>query len=787
VTNSLTSTKLNAVDEINGFVLTSAIKRTPQGDCVELWLVTEQGPQVVVSEPQDHVAFANTNDKERIALFAKDHQVNIFDSHLKTFEQDDVVVLKCPKQRDYKQFIQRCEQHGITLFENDIKLTDRFLMERFVYGSVIAKRSRTLRVKPGEFRPTLSYVSFDIECDEDGRLFSIGCVSGGLGKVWVVDPENTYSSEDSQSLGYEYIPVKDERSLLADWCEYINAIDPDVLLGWNVKQFDCSVLEKRASELGLKLHIGRDGSAMQVRSGNSDQVWVEIVGRAVVDGIESLKTMTLFFDNFSLNNVSNELLGKEKLVHDADQLATIKLMFEHDKLKLAHYNYLDCQLVVEIAEHTQLLDFLVLRSCLTGLSVSRPGGSVAAFINTYLPHVHRAGYISPNRPSDGGLASPGGYVMTSQPGLYEHVVLLDFKSLYPSIIRTFLIDPVGLVEGLKHPEGSIPGFKDAQFSRDTHFLPAIIDHLWKQRDQAKADKDEPRSRAIKIIMNSFYGVLGSGGCPFYDTRLASSITLRGHEIMQATKKEIEAQGYKVIYGDTDSTFVWLEHCKSNEEAIEIGNKLAESVNQFWQQTIQSEFNTDCYLDMEFETHFKQFFMPTIRNSEQGSKKRYVGKTSPAFGEQLVFKGMESVRSDWTELAKSFQTELYQRIFNQQPVDNFIRNVVSDVLAGKRNSDLVYRKRLKKSVESYTKTRPPHVKAAAMANEHAVAQQKSPPYLAKTYIEYVITPTGPFPVELPHHIDYQHYVEKQLRPIADSILPHIGRSFSQLVTGQLQLF
>ena len=129
---------------------------------------------------------------------------------------------------------------------------------------------------------------------------------------------------------------------------------------------------------------------------------------------------------------------------------------------------------------------------------------------------------------------------------------------YPSIIRTFKIDPFGLAEGLKSPETAIEGFKGAVFSRESHFLPSIIENLWLQRDEAKKQKDAPRSQAIKILMNSFYGVLGSGGCPFYDPRLASSITLRGHEIMQTTAGWIEELGYTVIYGDTDSTFVLVE-------------------------------------------------------------------------------------------------------------------------------------------------------------------------------------------------------------------------------------
>lgn len=123
-----------------------------------------------------------------------------------------------------------------------------------------------------------------------------------------------------------------------------------------------------------------------------------------------------------------------------------------------------------------------------------------------------------------------------------------------------LIDPVGLVAGMQQPDiqHSVPGFRGAWFSREKHCLPAIVNQIWQGREAAKRQQNKPLSQALKIIMNAFYGVLGSSGCRFFDPRLASSITLRGHEIMRQTRELIEAQGYQVIYGDTDSTFVWLK-------------------------------------------------------------------------------------------------------------------------------------------------------------------------------------------------------------------------------------
>src|SRR5690606_8496245 len=115
-----------------------------------------------------------------------------------------------------------------------------------------------------------------------------------------------------------------------------------------------------------------------------------------------------------------------------------------------------------------------------------------------------------------------------------------------------------------------------------HCLPAIVERVWQGREAAKREGNAALSQALKIIMNAFYGVLGSSGCRFFDPRLASSITLRGHQIMKRTRELIEAEGHVVIYGDTDSTFVWLGRAHDEVEAAQIGQGLVRRVNAWWQ-------------------------------------------------------------------------------------------------------------------------------------------------------------------------------------------------------------
>lgn len=284
-------------------------------------------------------------------------------------------------------------------------------------------------------------------------------------------------------------------------------------------------------------------------------------------------------------------------------------------------------------------------------------------------------------------------------------------------------------------------------------------------------------------MNSFYGVLGSPGCRFFDPRLASSITLRGHEILQRTREQIEARGHQVIYGDTDSVFVWVAEARDDTDAEAAGRELERGLNQWWRDEIARRFGLESALQLEFETHYRRFLMPTIRGSEKGSKKRYAGLVRRDGRDELVFKGLESVRTDWTRLAREVQGELYRRIFLQQPWQDYLRGITVALLAGERDSDLVYRKRLRRRLDDYQRNVPPHVQAARLCVGRGL-----PVPGRGDWVEYVITTAGPEPAAAREaSLDYQHYLERQLAPVADGILGFLDTSFAAIAGQQLDLF
>ncbi|HGY9626365.1 DNA polymerase II [Pseudomonas juntendi] len=781
-----------------GFVLTRHWHDTPEGTCVEFWLATDQGPRQLRLAPQVSVAFIPAEQAARAqALVGAEPGVELRPLGLRDFEQRPVLGLYCRQHRQLIQLEQRLRAAGIDVFEADIRPPERYLMERFITAPVQFSGQAdaqgvlcNAQLKPlPDYRPTLRLVSLDIETSERGELYSIALEGCGQRQVYMLGPANG----DAGAVDFDLQYCDDRAQLLECLNRWLARYDPDAIIGWSLVQFDLRLLHELATQLKVPLALGRNGAPLALRAhGSRSHVFADAPGRLLIDGIEALRSATWSFPSFSLESVAQTLLGEGKAIDTPYQrMDEINRMFAEDKPALARYNLKDCELVTRIFAHTKLLEFLLERSTVTGLAVDRSGGSVAAFCHLYIPPMHRLGYVAPNLGSRPDEASPGGFVMDSRPGLYDSVLVLDYKSLYPSIIRTFLIDPVGLVEGLGQPDDahSVEGFRGARFSRTRHGLPAIVERVWQGREAAKRAGNVPLAQALKIIMNAFYGVLGSSGCRFFDPRLASSITMRGHQIMRQTRQLIEAQGYDVIYGDTDSTFVWLKGAHDEASAARIGHALVAQVNQWWREHLEASLGLHSALELQFETHYRRFLMPTIRGTEEGSKKRYAGLVQRADGhEDVVYKGLESVRTDWSPLAREFQQQLYGRIFRGQPYRDYVRDYVRRTLAGEQDALLVYRKRLRRPLRDYQRNVPPHVRAARLADEYNLRLGRPLQYQNGGWISYVMTTSGPEPLENRQSpIDHEHYLSRQLQPVADAILPFVGDEFNALTDRQLLLF
>ncbi len=781
------------------FLLTRQAIDTHNGIQLKLWFSTESGPIQVFINTQKMVFFVYQSELAKIKTLFSDHSLELKSVALNNFNDQPMAAVYCQSLKSFYFIRDQLKLNSISLFEADIRPAERYLSERFITGPVeiFNPQHSTILIdppiKPTIYEPTFTLMSLDIETAYDSnQLFSIATICRNKKQILMIGENKQPNNE----LNIQFFD--NESQLLHAFITQIQNLDPDIFIGWNVINFDFRFLQKKADSLNIKLQLGRNLSSVKWRQHHNEKnhYFIHISGRIVLDGIDTLKSATWQFSSFSLEHVSNELLHRGKLIQHTNnhdplfKAKEIKRQFHHDKLSLAKYNLEDCQLVIDIFKKTELIHFAIERTRLTGLEMDRVGGSVAAFDNLYLPRLHRKGFVAPNIGDySQGNTAPGGYVMNSKPGLYNSVLVLDYKSLYPSIIRTFKVDPYGRIAAKKLTKTEIiPGYDGATFSKDEHILPHIIADLWDARDKAKQEKNKALSQAIKIIMNSFYGVLGTPGCRIHDARLTSSITKRSHDIIKQTVNLITQQGYEVIYGDTDSVFVALNKSLSDEEANNIGQYLIGHINHYWVEHLKQAFNIPSYLEMEYETHFHRFFMPTTRGSDKGSKKRYAGVIHTDTEDKIIFKGLENVRTDWTQLARNFQLTLYTKVFNNQAYEGFIRDNIDKLNNGQFDQQLIYRKRLRQSLSHYQKNIPPHARAAMNAEDHFKSQGLPTRYQNKGWIEYVMTVNGPETLECQtSKLDYTHYVDKQLTPIGDSILSILGNSMENILKKQINLF
>ena len=765
------------------FLLGAEWRDAARGLELTLWGASEKnGPLRVTLTGQEAVMF--------VPRYAETKAGRRVPRALKTREGSDVDAVYFPSQRALVQERERIQSIGGITLEADVKATHRFLMERFVNGgfSVEGRGKRehgvlhfvNPKVQSADVTPKLKTLSLDIETDGwDGPVLSLALCGQGLERVFVVrDALTPTLSRREEDVTF----FASERKALEACFAAIRDYDPDALLGWNVVEFDLRVLDARCTALNLPFTIGRAGERARVLVGETPQSIsiARVPGRVVLDGVATLKNATWAFERYTLEHVAQQLLGRgKKRDAELDAPAEIRRMHRDDPLALAAYNLEDARLAKDIFEKAALVEFAVARAKLTGLPMDRQGGSVAAFDHLYLPKLHRRGYVAHDVGSGEPAPSPGGHVLDSVPGLYTHVASFDFRSLYPSIIRTFQVDPLGLWFPGEDP---VQGFEGGKFARTGAILPELISHLHEERGKARAAGNETLQRAIKILMNSFYGVLGTPGCRFFDPRLVTSITLRGREIIERSQRFLEERGKQVIYGDTDSLFVKLDEKLSEAEAQQEARGLAEDLNAFWRERVAEEHRLTSFLELRFDALFLKFLMPTMRGSEKGSKKRYAGTVRAKDGAtQLIIRGLEAIRTDWTPLARDAQRELLERVFSGQPWEAWLLSLRERVVRGELDQQLVYRKRLRRGVSDYASV-PPHVKAARLLEEES--EDDAP----AADVAYVMTTKGPEPLALrTGAIDYAHYLEKQLAPAVDVVLGILGSSFERVAGTQLSLY
>ena len=722
--------------------------------------------------------FLVEDDRARPYFFARaadahalrgSERAKLEDSPLRSLAGEGLVRVQVRVPSDVPPLRERLARAGKPAFEADLPFATRFLIDAGVRSALaIEGEPREHRgllhfsnpvLRPGRARPALRTLSIDFETDPEARqIRSLALVGDGADEVHLVDPGGV------GELPGTHVHA-DEAALLEAAAARLRQLDPDVLTGWNLIDFDLALWARRAGELGLELELGRaPGELRFLRdAGFGRDRRASLPGRMVLDALP-LAREALKLGDYRLETVAQAVLGRGKRIDSsaADKAAEIDRLYREDAAALVAYNREDARLVLEILEREGLLALAVERSLLSGMPLDRVGASIASFDRLYLPELRRRGFAAPSVDAERGRGPvQGGAVLDPVPGLFRQVAVFDFKSLYPSLIRSFRLDPLAHALAASQPDAiEAPG--GARFAREGAILPGVIERFAEHREAAKARGDPHADQALKIMTNALFGVLAAPSCRFFDPDIANAITGFGQDTLRRTRDAFTARGVDVIYGDTDSVFVQLRSADAEPAAAE-----AEALRAAVQDAVRGELRelhaVEPNLELELEHVFERFFLPRVRGGASGSKKRYAGLC----GGRLELVGLEAVRRDWPAVTGRLQRGMLERAFADRPVVPFVRDTVEAVRRGELDAELVYAKRVRKgSLDRYTASTPPHVQAARKAGNRA-----------GRVVRYVITAGGPEPVfdgePLPRAIDRAHYVDRVLRPVAEAILEPLG--------------
>ena len=777
-----------------GFILQASYRIRDGAPVVHLYGVLEGGGTFLVRDGRETPHFyIRREDAARARDLGAARQR---DTARRTFDGGPVVRVEVAVPPDTPPLRDRLQEHGIRTFEADVRFAVRYLIDRGIRGGCeIAGAStpgeRIIRVfddpelRPADVSVTPSALSLDIETDPAGRrLLAVALYGQGADEVYIVDPGRRRMPDGA-------VGCASEREAIDAFAVRVRELDPDVLTGWNVVDFDLKVLDRIAGRTGALLELGRDAGPLRLRPprGWFGSGEASIPGRLVLDGMDLVRGAFLRFDDYTLDRVASEVLGEGKVAlggagDSADaggrgaagggRAEAIQARYRDDLDTFANYARTDARLAHEIVRKLDLVTLAMARSRLTGMTPDRVSASIASFDFLYLAALGRRGIVAPTVRSDDARVSrhqAGGDVFEPVTGIHENVWVFDFKSLYPSVIRTFNIDPLGYVDHPAPGDAVVRLSDDAAFRRGDAILPAMLDELFPRREAAKRAGDAVASQAVKILMNSFYGVLGTPACRFHNVAVANAVTGMGRRLLRWSKRWFEERGFDVLYGDTDSLFV--RSGLPVEEARDAGPRLARELSEAVAAHIAAEWQVTSRLDLEFEKLYVKLVLPSVRRGRGGARKRYAGLVDGR--REVEFVGMEVVRRDWTELAKDVQRELYARLFAGEPVDGYLADTVAALRRGELDDKLVYRKGLRKRPAAYTASTPPHVAAARKSRRPG------------RVVSYLITVAGPEPLDaLEHAPDREHYVDKQVRAVAEPVLAALGLDFDRVVGDDEQL-
>lgn len=479
-----------------------------------------------------------------------------------------------------------------------------------------------------------------------------------------------------------------EVDMLRSYFAYLRATRPAVITGWNSNDFDIPYLIDRAHVLRRGLDgdggLGLD-SISPLGTVYDSEYGPTVEGVVLLDLLEAFKqTQFTEMDSYRLEAVGEAVVGAGK----AEYVGQIGELWRDRPGSLVDYNLRDVELLVEIDRQEATIAFwrevMDIASCpLTDAIVE------SSVVDRYILNKYHNDVVFPNQGSqpevDGEYA--GGAVFEPIDGVRERVATLDLKSLYPMSMLTLNASPETKVDPDEYDGPTVHAPNDVHFRQDEPgFTREVIEDLLAEREAKKAERDthDPDSEqyavldrqqtAIKVIMNSLYGVMAWNRFRAYDREVASATTATGRRCIRYTADVVSDMGYEVLYGDTDSVLIQMPD-KSKEGLLDEAFSVEDAINEAYDEFAATELDTESHrFQIEFEKLYRRYF-------QAGQPKRYAGKLWWNEGKDVDYidvTGFEYERSDFSALSKEIQYEMLERIVEGADTDA-IRSYLRDVM------------------------------------------------------------------------------------------------------------
>ncbi len=622
-----------------------------------------------------------------------------------------------------------------TTFEADILFPNRFLIDHNITSGIRVEERRVepgtadapIQITPAHLHPIdapenaeLRINVFDIEVDdrsgfpEDGEE-PIVCLTSHDSRsdeyvAWLYDAPVGGVSPPDVLDGYEPLredvtirveAFSEEEAMLDAFVSYIEETDPDVLTGWNFEDFDAPYLldrmENLDSETEYDLSVDRLSRVNEVWRSSSGWSGPDVKGRVVFDLLYAYqRTQFTELESYRLDAIAERELdvGKERYTGDIGDL------WEQNPGRLLEYNVRDVELCVEIDRKQGIVDFWDETRKFVGCQLAdapTPGDVV----DMYVLQEAYGNFVLPSKGQQESEEFEGGAVFEPITGLREMVSVLDLKSLYPMSMVTINASPETQVDPDEYAGETYRTPTGIHFRKEPNgIIREMVIELLEEREEKKGlrDEHEPGSepynrydrqqQAVKVIMNSLYGVFGWDRFRLYDREMSAGVTSTNREVISFTADAAAELGYEVTYGDTDSVMLELGHDLSKEEAIDQSFEIQEHINDRYDDFAREELNaTEHRFQIEFEKLYRRFF-------QAGKKKRYAGHIIWKEGKEvddIDITGFEYKRSDIAPITKEVQREVIEMIVKGEALEDvktYLHDVITDFEAGQVDLDEV---------------------------------------------------------------------------------------------------